>query len=131
MIATPPSRPHVLLALDDREMRALLIRVLHEEGYALTECREGIPLLDQLVSHFLKNDELPTPNDFDLLIADVRIPGIIGLNDLNGIQKIETFPPIILITAFGDKDTHAYAKQIGAAAIFDKPFEMHKLLATF
>ncbi|MBW1788759.1 MAG: response regulator transcription factor [Deltaproteobacteria bacterium] len=48
---------------------------------------------------------------------------------LEGAPKNEGFPPMILITAFGDEETHVLAKEFGAAAMFDKPFDMDDLLA--
>jgi FixJ family two-component response regulator len=46
-----------------------------------------------------------------------------------GLYDSEGFPPMILITAFGDARTHFLAKKLGAAAMFDKPFEVADLIA--
>jgi DNA-binding response OmpR family regulator len=45
------------------------------------------------------------------------------------VPKNAGFPPIVLITAFGDEETHSLAENLGAAAMFDKPFSMDDLLA--
>ena len=66
---------------------------------------------------------------FDLIISDIRMPGITGIEVLEGLHAHENCPPMILITAFGDKETHAQAHRLGAAAIFDKPFDIEDLLA--
>ncbi len=42
--------------------------------------------------------------------------------------SIGNFPPTILITAFGDEETHEKARQVGVAAVLDKPFDMNDLL---
>jgi DNA-binding response OmpR family regulator len=57
------------------------------------------------------------------------MPGITGIEVLRGLPPGRGYPPVILITAFGDKKTHRQAEQFGAIAIFDKPFEIDDLLA--
>jgi DNA-binding response OmpR family regulator len=57
------------------------------------------------------------------------MPGVTGLEVLEGTREYKEFPPMILITAFGDEETHDQARRLGAAAIFDKPFDIDELLA--
>jgi DNA-binding NtrC family response regulator len=64
----------------------------------------------------------------DLVISDIRMPGLSGLEILEGLSKREDFPPFVLITAFGDAATHAAAEQNGALALFDKPFDIDDLV---
>lgn len=112
----------ILLAEDDREMRTLLANALREAEYEVAECSNGFTLLTHL-GHLL----LPGVheyNEVDLIISDIRMPGVTGMEILHGAYEIGTFPPIIMITAFGDEKTHAQAKEFGAAAIFDKPFDI-------
>ena len=45
-----------------------------------------------------------------------------------GANELDNFPPIILITAFGDKETHMQAERLGAVALFDKPFDIDEML---
>jgi len=118
-------RPRILLAEDDDEMRSLLALMLRKEGYQVTACPDGISLLDQLSFFFLPGQE---HEEVDLIISDIRMPGVTGMEILMGAQENADFPPIILITAFGDERTHAQAEQFGAAAMFDKPFDVHDLL---
>jgi CheY-like chemotaxis protein/anti-sigma regulatory factor (Ser/Thr protein kinase) len=118
--------PHILLAEDDQEMRALLARVLRKAGYGVTECSNGVELLEHLGSYFLPDEEHET---IDLVISDIRMPGVTGLEILEGLCKHDDFPPFILITAFGDTETHAEAERFGALAMFDKPFDIDDLLA--
>jgi len=120
----------VLLAEDDGEMRALLARALRGDGYDVVECPDGFRLLEQLGSLLLSPEVLgadPTP--FDLIVSDIRMPGVTGLSVLEGLQLFEGLPPMILITAFGDAQTHAAAQRLGAVAVFDKPFDVDDLLA--
>lgn len=116
--------PRILLAEDDKEMRVLLNQVLRKAGYEITECPDGIVLLNHLSSYLFPNEQ----NGVDLVISDIRMPGVTGMEVLEGLADCNDLPPIILITAFGDPKTHAEAKRLGAAAIFDKPFEISKLL---
>jgi CheY-like chemotaxis protein len=121
------SSASVLLAEDDEEMRRLLALLLQKEGYRVTECCDGVQLLDHLGSLVLHED----PGEvFDLIISDVRMPGVSGLTVLDGISDRRDFPPVILITAFGDAETHRRARLSGAVALFDKPFNTDQLLST-
>jgi two-component system response regulator (stage 0 sporulation protein F) len=115
----------ILLAEDDEEMRSLLALMLRKEGYRVTECPDGLSLLDTLSSFFLPSEEHKI---FDLIISDIRMPGVTGMEILMGANELDNFPPIILITAFGDKETHIQAERLGAAALFDKPFDIDDML---
>ena len=64
-----------------------------------------------------------------MIISDIRMPGLTGIEILEGLHTLESFPPMILITAFSDEETHAKAHRLEAAAIFDKPFDIEDLLA--
>ena len=119
--------PVILLAEDDKEMRMMLSQVLRTAGYKVVECPNGWNLLEYLGSCVLHNSI--EHKEIGLVISDIRMPGITGIEILKGLQQAEGFPPIILITAFGDKEVHAQAEKYGAAAIFDKPFEIDDLLA--
>jgi len=117
----------ILLAEDDKEMRSLLALMLRKEGYRVCECTDGLSLLDMLSSFFLPGEE---HENFDLIISDIRMPGVTGLEILMGANELDNFPPIILITAFGDKKTHMQAERLGAVALFDKPFDIDEMLKT-
>lgn len=118
--------PRILLAEDDHEMRALLARALRRSGYEVIACSNGVELLEHLDSYILREEE---HEEIDLIISDIRMPGLTGLEILEGLSKHDDFPPFILITAFGDAETHAEAERYGALAMFDKPFDIDDLLA--
>ena len=65
----------------------------------------------------------------DMIISDILMPGLTGLEILEDLHECKGFPPMILITAFGDENVHRKAKRLGAAAMFDKPFEIDDLLS--
>jgi DNA-binding response OmpR family regulator len=117
--------PHILLAEDDHEMRSLLALSLRRAGFRVTSCRDGSDLLSQLTPFILHQ----APVGFDLIVSDIRMPLITGLEILEDLPQREGFPPIILITAFGDQHTHERARELGAAATLDKPFNIEDLLA--
>jgi DNA-binding response OmpR family regulator len=115
----------ILLAEDDEQMRLLLAWSLKSEGFEVIHCEDGMELLDAL-SRTIADGEA---DRLALIISDIRMPGISGLDLLRGLRHSEAFPPMILITAFGDEETHAEAERLGAAAMFDKPFEIRHLVA--
>jgi CheY-like chemotaxis protein len=117
------SPPRVLLAEDDEEMRKLIVHALRND-YDVTECTDGYSLFKHLHSTLeLKRDE-----SFDVVISDIRMPGLTGIENVEIFHQNRGWPPIILITAFGDKETHALAEHLGVAAVLDKPFEIADLL---
>ena len=123
--AAIPTRPlRVLLAEDDTEMRALVSRALSRAGFDVVECSNGVQLLDKL-SSFL----MPQPDEhYNLIISDVRMPGLTGLEILAGLFDRPDFPPTIVVTAFGDAETRLEAEQYHVDAFFDKPFEIDELV---
>lgn len=123
------SRPRVLLGEDDAEMRSVLSEALREKGYGVVECPDGLKVLDRLSSVLLSPAVTSKePEHYDLIISDIRMPGVNGMSILEGVKLFERFPPMILITAFGDEETHAEASRLGVAAMFDKPFDVDDLL---
>ena len=124
---TSALRFHILLAEDDYEMRALLSLALRRAGYNVTECSDGMGLLTHLEPFLLPNGRIK--KEVDLIISDIRMPGVTGMEVLEGASENVDFPPMILITAFGDKVTHELATRFGAVAVLDKPFDMDALIA--
>ncbi|MBI1311296.1 response regulator [bacterium] len=116
-------QPCVVVAEDDNEMRSLIGLTLQQDGYQIVECRDGIELLARL-----HGPAAGTASKIDLVISDIRMPGTSGLAVLNELSKTDMAPPVILITAFGDSETHAEARRLGAAACLNKPFDLEVLL---
>jgi len=114
----------ILLAEDDTEMRTLLSQALRQQGYVVAECSDG----GQLISRLERLINCCDPVEYDLIISDIRMPGITGMEVVEGLVTNENCPPIILITAFGDAETHRRARELGVHRIFDKPFEISALL---
>jgi len=126
---TTTKSPTILVAEDDREMRGLLTWALTEEGYDVVEAENGIELLKRIEPSLLEFPFREEPCGYDLIISDVRMPGLSGLDVLAGVRLCDHETPFIVITAFGDEETHARAARLGSCLVLDKPFDMDDLLA--
>ena len=118
-------RPRVLLAEDDDEMRALLALTLARDGYEVVEAADGARMLDALEQAVYA----PRADRFDLIISDVRMPRLSGMDILAALRCSYCTTPVIMITAFGDDFVHAEARELGARAVLDKPFDLDVLRA--
>jgi len=114
----------IVLAEDDPEMRRLVAWSLHQAGYDVVECKDGLSLMRKL--GFLDPVKIPQP--VDLIITDIRMPGFTGFQVLESAREFEEVPPIILISAFADEEAQERARRLGAAALLSKPFDMSELL---
>ena len=117
-------RPRVLLAEDDSEMRDLLIWALVDSGYDVDAVADGTSLCHHLAQHLTA----PGSGRIDLVLSDIRMPGVTGLEVIRGLRELDNLPPTILITAFGDAEIHRQADEIGVV-LLDKPFEIEDLMA--
>lgn len=114
----------ILLAEDDLEMRKMLSWYLQKKGCDVVESKDG----NDLMRHLGFLGPLEYFHGFDLIISDIRMPGTTGLQVLEAAKEFDDFPPMILITAFPDKQTLDLSKCLGAAAILTKPFDMDNLI---
>ncbi|MFC1610073.1 response regulator [Myxococcota bacterium] len=113
-------RATIVIAEDDPAMRRLLMVALHKEGYRVVEAKDGTELQDAL-------QEGGDTSEIDLVISDIQMPGRSGMEVLDELRKTDWVTPMILITAFGDEETHLDAHLLGAATILDKPFDLEDL----
>jgi CheY-like chemotaxis protein len=104
-------------------MRALLALAFQAEGYEVVECMDGRQLL-HCIEHLYPARPPHTSQRRDIIITDMRMPGLSGLAVLEQMHRRGGLPSIILITAFGDEQTHRVARQLGATMSVDKPFEI-------
>jgi DNA-binding response OmpR family regulator len=116
--------PMIVIAEDDKEMSSLLARAFTRAGYEVNTCQNGWDLL-KILGVFPAID---TYKDVALVVADIRMPGITGLEALKICGYVGTFPPVILITAFGDSWTREEAMKLGAVEMLDKPFDIDDLV---
>jgi DNA-binding response OmpR family regulator len=114
----------VLLAEDDLELRRLIARALRRDGYQVVEAPDGTELLE-LVADTIIGEKPARP--YDLILTDIRMPGWSGMEILHGLYGRGYHTPVVLITAFGDEETHRLAQKLGAVCVLDKPFELDDL----
>ena len=117
----------ILLAEDDAELRAMLSVAFQEDGFDVIEAPDGNALLERLAEALCSEGSLDA---FAAIISDIRMPGHTALEVLKGIRGALHHTPVILTTAFGDRDTHERARRFGAAAVVDKPFDIDDLRTT-
>lgn len=119
-------RPLILVVEDDAEMRRMLASALRRMDYDVVEAADGDAALGWLGPGVLEGRLERMPS---LIVSDIRLPYFSGLDILEGMQLVARHIPVILITGFGDAETHAAARRLGADRVLDKPFEMSTLLA--
>jgi CheY-like chemotaxis protein len=113
---------HVVVADDDADMRALIATRLRYSGLDVVEVADGESLLALLASS--SKSVLGPP---DLLITDVNMPGLTGLDAVAATRRLLPALPIVVISAFGGPLVRTRAAALGAAAFFDKPLAIADL----
>ncbi len=112
------SRPRVLL-VEDSASNALVYRSYLEADYSVMTAGTGSEALEKLASQ-----------RFDLVLTDVRLPDMTGLDILDEIQRTEDPLPVVVMTAHGSVDVVVDSMQRGASDFLSKPFEKARLLVT-
>jgi len=102
---------------DDDQLRISFQKLLTEEGYHVESAASGESCLKMI------QQKLP-----DLIVLDVRLPGINGLETFKEIHKIEPKLPVIIMTAYGTTETAIEAIKLGAFDYILKPFEIPDML---
>ena len=111
-----PRKKRILVIEDDREMRSLLEDYLEEEGYEVGSVDDGSEAFRKLARE-----------NFDLILTDIRMPGLNGLDILPGLKQIQPGILIIVITAFGSEEVQRRALERGADAYLEKPLQLDQL----
>ena len=115
----PNQKPRILIVDDDPGQRSLLDSFLRGQGFATVLADSGERAL-----------ELLPGGNFAMMISDVRMPGLSGLETLQHARK--TFPelPVLLVTAYADIRDAVIAMRDGALNYLAKPIDLDELLAT-
>ena len=106
----------ILVVDDELSMREFLKILLEKEGYRVTTAAEGKTAL-----------ELAEKSAFDLMISDIRMPGMSGLDLLSQIKQLQTDIGVIMITAFASPDDAVAAMKNGAFDYITKPFNVEEI----
>ncbi|MBA3944722.1 MAG: sigma-54-dependent Fis family transcriptional regulator [Herpetosiphonaceae bacterium] len=113
-------RRQILVADDELAIRSLLRDLLEGEGYQVTEAKSGTEVLTLLAKG----------SEFALVIMDVRMPGIDGLEVLERMRKNNNDTPVLMVTAHATASVGIRATQMGAYDYLTKPFAVEDVLLT-
>jgi two-component system response regulator (stage 0 sporulation protein F) len=103
----------ILIVDDQFGIRILLNEVFQKEGYQTFQAANGIQALDIVTKH-----------DPDLVLLDMKIPGMDGIEILKRMKVIDPDIRVIIMTAYGELDMIQEAKDLGAITHFAKPFDI-------
>lgn len=111
--------PHTVLVIDDEPAHRLMVRVvLGDAGFRVLEADNGATGLNILRT-----------KSVDVVLLDMRMPGMSGLEVLQRLREGGTFPPVIMLTAFGNVGSAVEAMKTGAFDYLSKPADNDELLA--
>jgi two-component system, NtrC family, response regulator AtoC len=110
---------HILVADDDNAIRSLLRAFLEDENYRVTEATTGQEALEGLRAAA-----------YDLVLLDMRLPGMTGIDVLKQLREKQGEVPVILMTAYGSPNIAIQASSLGAYSYITKPFELDDVLHT-
>jgi len=116
---TSPSGAHLLIVDDERSMRELLEYMLSREGYTISLAENG-----------RKAVEMVTSNDYDLILCDIRLGDITGLEVLRAAKQKSSQTVVIMISAYATTETAVEAMNDGAFDYVPKPFDNEELKQT-
>nr|WP_263324141.1 response regulator [Neobacillus sp. Marseille-Q6967] len=108
----------ILIVDDQFGIRILLNEVFQKEGYKTFQAANGIQALDIVTKH-----------DPDLVLLDMKIPGMDGIEILKRMKVIDPDIRVIIMTAYGELDMIQEAKDLGAITHFAKPFDIDDIRA--
>ncbi|MCA1791600.1 MAG: response regulator transcription factor, partial [Thioalkalivibrio sp.] len=108
----------ILVVEDDRKVASFLERGLREEGYSVDVAHDGED--GRLKAHV---------HDYDLLLLDVMLPGISGLELVRDLRAREKATPVLMLTARDSEDDVVTGLDAGADDYLTKPFGFDELLA--
>ncbi|MDR1028718.1 MAG: response regulator transcription factor [Clostridiales Family XIII bacterium] len=110
--------PERILIVEDEEKMARMVELeLSHEGYDVTKCPDGLTGL-----------QCAERNDFDLILLDVMLPGLSGIEVLRRLRKSKS-TPVILLTARDEVVDKVLGLDSGAEDYVTKPFAIEELLA--
>lgn len=113
--------PKILVIEDEAAIRRVLVKILSEENdtYQLDEAEDGLIGIDKI-----------RKDDFDLVLCDIKMPKMDGVEVLEAIKKIKPEIPIVMISGHGDLDTAVNTMRLGAFDYISKPPDLNRLLNT-
>ena len=113
--------PNILVIEDEAAIRRVLIKILSEESdsYQVDEAEDGLVGIEKIKKE-----------DFDLVLCDIKMPKMDGVEVLEAIKKIKPEIPVVMISGHGDLDTAVNTMRLGAFDYISKPPDLNRLLNT-
>ncbi|MDL2143120.1 sigma-54 dependent transcriptional regulator [Flavobacterium tructae] len=111
----------ILIIEDEASIRRVLVKILSEENdtYQVDEAEDGAAGLEKI-----KN------NDYDLVLCDIKMPKLDGVEVLEEVKKIKPEIPMVMISGHGDMETAIHTMRLGAFDYISKPPDLNRLLNT-
>ncbi len=111
----------ILVIEDEAAIRRVLVKILSEESdtYEVQEAEDGVKGLEKLKKE-----------DYDLVLCDIKMPKMDGVEVLEAAKKIKPEIPFIMISGHGDLDTAVNTMRLGAFDYISKPPDLNRLLTT-
>ena len=111
----------ILIIEDEASIRRVLVKILTEENaqYQVFEAEDG-----------LIGTEMIKKEDFDLVLCDIKMPKMDGVEVLEAVKKIKPEIPMVMISGHGDLDTAVNTMRMGAFDYISKPPDLNRLLNT-
>ncbi|MDF0715911.1 sigma-54 dependent transcriptional regulator [Muricauda sp. 334s03] len=111
----------ILVIEDESAIRRVLVKILAEESdsYNVVEAEDGLTGMD-----IIKKE------DFDLVLCDIKMPKMDGVEVLEAAKKIKPEIPFVMISGHGDLDTAVNTMRLGAYDYISKPPDLNRLLTT-
>ncbi len=110
-------RPHLLVVDDEAGIRESLSSILKDEGYHVEAVSSAEEALDRA-----------TAGDLEVVLLDVWLPGIDGLEALSRLQATPRPPAVIMISGHGTIETAVRATKLGAFDFIEKPLSLEKIV---
>lgn len=107
----------ILIADDDKNLRRVLMNELSDEGFDVAGAENGVKTIDMLEK-----------NEYDILLLDLNMPGLGGMDILKRINELETPTEVIVLTAHATVSTAVNAMKMGAYDYLTKPFQVEELI---
>jgi two-component system, NtrC family, nitrogen regulation response regulator NtrX len=109
--------PKILIVDDEEGIRESLASILRDERYAV----EAVPSAEEALERMAKGD-------FQVILLDVWLPGIDGMEALSRIQAVSRPPAVIMISGHGSIETAVRATKLGAFDFIEKPLSLEKII---
>jgi len=108
----------ILIIEDEPKVASFIRRALEEESYAVDVCTDGI-----------QGRDLGSEVNYDLIILDLMLPGMPGIEVLKALRSAKVKTPILILTARSEVDQRVKGLDAGADDYLTKPFAIEELLA--